>query len=253
MLNKGDCHLYGLSFFSLNVKQQYFYKRAMSIIAESELLIPACELCADDINKVLRAVLNDHPEFFWFKGKWTLDEFNGKRYAIPYYIFDKIDIYEIQKIIDESVKKSCGAITGSITCEKIRKLYDWILDNVDYGTYDNSDGQTIYDALVCKKAVCKGLSKSMQYLSERVNCFSALREGSLDGISKHIWNIVRIDGKYYNVDVSMGYSEFSFLFDLCRQIDRYRCFLVSDKTLSKTHQINILQYPVVCNDEYIGE
>ena len=58
-----------------------------------------------------------------------------------------------------------------------------------------------------------------------------------------IWNIVEINGKYYNVDVSMGYDCFSDLFDDSRKFDKYRCFAVPDDQLSEFHRIYHLPWP----------
>lgn len=58
-----------------------------------------------------------------------------------------------------------------------------------------------YGALVDGKAVCDGYTKAFQYLLQRVGIQSFMVTGIGNGV-KHAWNIVRIDGKYYNVDLT---------------------------------------------------
>lgn len=93
--------------------------------------------------------------------------------------------------------------------DKIKSIYDWICDNVHYDyTYLNSlnQGGTVnllkhsaYAALVEKKTVCQGYSNLLYRLALEagINCRIIL--GSSYG-ERHSWNIVKIDGKYYNLD-----------------------------------------------------
>ena len=93
--------------------------------------------------------------------------------------------------------------------DKIKSIYDWICDNVHYDyAYLNSlnQGGTVnllkhsaYAALVEKKTVCQGYSNLLYRLALEagINCRIIL--GSSYG-ERHSWNIVKIDGKYYNLD-----------------------------------------------------
>ena len=88
--------------------------------------------------------------------------------------------------------------------EKIKGTYDWITENVQYD-FDNYDDPTYllkhstYAALIQRVAVCQGYA-SLYYrllLELGVDC------RYISGISdneRHGWNIVRLEGKYYNCD-----------------------------------------------------
>ncbi|MBR2889378.1 MAG: leucine-rich repeat protein, partial [Oscillospiraceae bacterium] len=88
--------------------------------------------------------------------------------------------------------------------EKIKGAYDWITENVQYD-FDNYDDPTYllkhstYAALIQRVAVCQGYA-SLYYrllLELGVDC------RYISGISdneRHGWNIVRLEGKYYNCD-----------------------------------------------------
>lgn len=240
-------------FFLLDPKQQCFYEIVREAIAKHEQWIPIKGLTVSEVNSVLKAVLTDTPDFFWFEGKWSMENLEGKGYLVPKYTFDTSASYEIRQQLDNICKDFCMTISSNkSTYEILRVAYDWLITNVQYGV-SQSNGQTIYDALIARKAVCKGLSKGLQYLLKQINCFSTLKEGTLDGVTKHIWNIVEINNKYYNVDVSMGYEAFSYLFEGNERNNRYRCFAVSDTQLLKTHRINYAAGSSLrCNYDYIG-
>ena len=120
--------------------------------------------------------------------------------------------------------------------QKAKYIYNWILKNVSYG-FGPHEGQTIEDALIGRKAVCKGLSKAYQLLMMKCGIITTLREGTIDGRATHIWNGVILDKETLNVDISMGYSRFSYLFREEITYDPYHCFLITDETISKTHRL----------------
>lgn len=247
----------GYAFYFLSRRKQAAYRDFLSGILRHEPSIGIFGLSAEEVNQVLKAVLTDVPGCFWFEGKWELYEAPGaghqasgsgiepeqpgnperaSGFVRPLYTFSPTD----SRAIRERIGEVCAEIHSAVKdrdkeIEQVRYIFDWLLDHVSYGVSDGR-GQTICDALVNRAAVCKGTSKALQYILLRMNIFSTLKEGTLDGLHRHVWNVVRTDGKYYNTDVSMGYDCFSYLFDDSRQNDRYRCFSVSDARLSKTHR-----------------
>ena len=199
--------------------------------------IPVPGLLPSQINSIFKEILLEHPEFFWFDGKWSLLEEGATPFAYPLYLFPSWTAHsllsEINSIADQLVKSAEGAQCNSYDTAKY--FYDWLLKNVDYGM-GRLAGQTIYDVFVERKAVCKGLSKAFQFLSQKAGIPVGLAEGTIDERAKHIWNTVEINSARFNVDVSMGYGCFSFLFHGNDQNDPYRCFMVSDEQLSLTHR-----------------
>ena len=83
--------------------------------------------------------------------------------------------------------------------QKIKFAYDFIIANVQY---DKSlTKHSAYDALIGKSAVCEGCANllyrilSMFGIPCRIVTGKGLRES-------HAWNIVRLNGKWYNMDVT---------------------------------------------------
>lgn len=198
------------------------------------VLLPKTALC--EVNRTLKAILTDNPQFFWFTGKWGMRQNADTMEIFPKYLFDHTGMVNALGGIEQTVRELREPILRfREPYQRLRFAYEWMLDNVAYGQTEHG-GQTIYDALVKRRAVCKGMSKAFQFLMDTFGVFSTLQEGTLDGIAKHVWNVVEIEGKYYHVDISMGYDRFSFLFDDAKD-DRYRCFAVSDAQLWRTHKL----------------
>lgn len=90
--------------------------------------------------------------------------------------------------------------------DKIKGIYDWMCANIKYD-YDNLDNSayllkhTAYAALVNKTAVCQGYALLFYRLCLELGVDARYISGTANGGS-HGWNIVKLDGLYYNVDAT---------------------------------------------------
>ena len=109
--------------------------------------------------------------------------------------------------------------------EKIKGVYDWICTNVVYD-YDGLVNQnnpmiyTAYAALIDRTSVCQGYAALFYRLMLELGVDCRVITGTVDEVG-HAWNIVKLDGVYYNVDATFDAAY--------RQADlNYSYFLVSD-------------------------
>ncbi len=91
--------------------------------------------------------------------------------------------------------------------EKELALHDHIVKNYSYDT-DEAEADEISDEatsitsfLLNKKGVCEAYANTFMALCCLSGIECHLATGKLDGVN-HAWNIVKIDGEYYNVDVT---------------------------------------------------
>ncbi len=221
-------------FFLQDQMESMAYEQFSDGIEQMKKEIELTDLSEEGLASVIHAVLNDNPGFFWFEGKAFVERKANLFVVKPKYLFDSekrnLAVGQIQHI-----QSYFDAYRNKRDFEKAKAVYDWLQENVTYTS--NCSGQNIYDALIEKKAVCKGLSKAYQFLLSGLNVFSTLVTGTLDGVARHTWNIVEIDGAYYNVDVSLGYCLFDFLFHDADRTNRYRTFLKSDAQFAGTHRL----------------
>ena len=97
-------------------------------------------------------------------------------------------------------------LAGKTDYEKIKSIHDYICDNVDYdyeGLEDstNTIKYTAYSALIYGKAVCNGYTM----LFYRMCMDAGIPTRIITGYGKddaHAWNIVELDGYYYNIDTT---------------------------------------------------
>ena len=90
--------------------------------------------------------------------------------------------------------------------EKITGVYNWVTENVQYD-FDNLDDDsytlkyTTYSAIIQRNTVCQGYATLVYRLLLSLDVDCRLISGMADG-ENHAWNIVYLDGKYYNVDAT---------------------------------------------------
>ena len=224
-------------------EQELYYEIRNEIFKRTDYLSVFSNV--ETVDKVINAIMLDNPEIFWFQGKWRAKEENGSLIIAPIYTINSVDIRLLSEEIENNINKVISILPKDPLCI-IRKVYEWLICNVCYER--NDADQSIKGTIIDKKAVCKGIARTFQLFMNRLNIPSLLIEGSLDGIARHTWNIVIVDGKPYHIDVTLGYQQFFYLFSKEKRNMRYPCFLVSDETIYKAHKI-IKALPIVCNDD----
>ena len=84
---------------------------------------------------------------------------------------------------------------------KEKYVYDWIVMHTTYQS--NSYDQTAYGVLMNHQAVCAGFASTFTYLMNRLGIPTYTVTGyssSETGSGEHAWNIIKLNGRYYNVD-----------------------------------------------------
>ena len=94
-------------------------------------------------------------------------------------------------------------LSGKSDYQKIKAIYDYICENVSYD-YTNPDDDTYiqkytaYGALIDKAAVCQGYASLFYRMALDAGVDARVISGDAGG--PHAWNVVRLNGKYYNLD-----------------------------------------------------
>ena len=113
--------------------------------------------------------------------------------------------------------------------EKVCAIYDYICENItyDWTGYILGDEMiyTAYAALIRKSAVCQGYASLFYRLALELGVDTRVISGSSRKQS-HGWNIVRLDGKYYNLDCTWDAVN-------AQNDDPYGYFLRSDANFSE--------------------
>ncbi len=113
--------------------------------------------------------------------------------------------------------------------EKVKRIYSYVTQNVEYDYTHLNQGAnyapmfTAYAALIDGTAVCQGYSLLM-YRMLRDNGIPARCIGGTSNNQLHMWNIVNVDGKFYDCDSTWDAGSSTFTY-----------FLRGEDYFSKTH------------------
>lgn len=148
------------------------------------------------------------------RGKWTP---SGNSYNInltfqfTYYTTRSQENQVNSKV--SALRKSLG-LSGKSQYEKVCLIYDWICDNVTYDydhLYMGTDYPlqfTAYGACIDNTCVCQGYAVFFYRMALEEGIDARVITG--DGGGPHAWNIVRLDGKYYNLDSTWDAGVYSY-------------------------------------------
>ena len=143
---------------------------------------------------------------------------DNNKYIADFYIFymtKKDSIDAMRKTVDDKVDAFINSLGDDLTdLEKVLLVHDFIVGNTTYGytqyTTQNGEikpttvksqnnGHSMYGVLIDGVGVCQSYTEAMCYILDKldVECVSCV----CDDIN-HVWNCVKIDGKWYHVDAT---------------------------------------------------
>jgi hypothetical protein len=130
-----------------------------------------------------------------------------------------------KKILQDAVKEKVEEIAGEILkpgmsyIEREIAINNYLASTIEYDNeaaaqlvkYGNVDEEyynsfNAYGALIEGIAVCEGYSEAFKLLCDRAGIYCIIVTGELDGVG-HAWNRVRINDKWYDVDVTNNDKE----------------------------------------------
>lgn len=110
--------------------------------------------------------------------------------------------------------------------EKEKAIHDYLVNHFSYD--QDFDIYTIRGFLQNNEGVCQAYADTFQLLMNLIGIQCITQSGIANGVS-HAWNIVLLDGEWYNVDVTWDDPIST------KDILRYDYFNITDKQLSKDH------------------
>ncbi len=187
---------------------------------------------ADEFERVMYAVYNDHPELFWLETTYSYGYTNSGEVVSANLVFN-ISREELEAAKEKFNNSALAVISETefidSDIEKERYVHDYIINNVVYDEKSELN-QSAYSALVNGRSVCAGYSRAFQYIMIQIGipcyyCTGFANQGD------HAWNLVMINGKLANVDVSWDDCDN----DKVTDERRYKYFNISDEEIGQTH------------------
>ena len=146
--------------------------------------------------------------------------------------------------------------------EKVCAVYEYICSNVTYDYENLNDDNYLlkfsaYAALMDKTAVCQGYAMLLYRLLLELGVENRIVAGVSNGES-HAWNIVKLDGHYYNLDATWDAGNDEYLYFLkCRENfgDHARYLNYASMDFCREHPMSTTDYvehASVETDQYVN-
>lgn len=153
-----------------------------------------------------------------------------------------------QIIVDEII------VPGMSEFEKAITIHDWLTFNLDYDhSYTNYH---VEEALKTRTCVCQGYAECFELMAEMAGLDASMVGGNAVNSSgkreSHAWNQVKIDGEWYNVDVTWDDpSDGADKKAEDHSGNSYKYFLVSKTQLEENHNAtDYFEDEKACNATY---
>lgn len=223
----------------LSENQQSVYRQIYANAQNlTEKFAPEKTVSASDVKIAFEAVIGDHPEMFWLETGYSSKYLaNGQCVEIDLKYNSTADDLESAKQRFDAAAQNLitGAASLDSNYEKEKYVHDALASAVTYDLTADMN-QSAYSALVNGKSVCAGYARAYQYLLQQLGIPCYYCTGYSGG--DHVWNIVKLEDGYYNVDVT---------WDDAAAI-RYDYFNKTDADFASTHvRQNLSVYLPACN------
>lgn len=210
----------------LNKRYHDLYKQIYYEVSNLNSVVkPKVAISRYDLSQVVEAVIYDHPELFYLSNRYSF-KYNASDmvYEITIKFNSLVKDYEANKLAFDNEVNNIITIANMYETdyEKEKYVHDYLYDNVTYDS-TSSYNQSAYSALVNGSSVCAGYSKAFQLIMTKLGIPTYYVTG--DSYGDHAWNLTRIDGVYYNVDVTWDDTSYT----------NYTYFNISDSDISINH------------------
>lgn len=211
---------------------------------EKSFLIPGLE--GRELTELYWKLRLDCPEIFYTTG------FRCRRYPgsgnvelVPEYLYDKAKIKEQQKAMKARLEKLVRQAPKGSEWEKEQYVHDFICQYVHYDKLKKPYSHEITGPLGQGVGVCEGIAKTVKLLCDALGiwCIVVISEANPEKKIRyrHAWNVVRIGGTYYHLDVTFDNTLGQ------KETLRYDYFNLDDKQIFRDHEAVIGQVPS-CSD-----
>ena len=223
----------------LNILEKKIYRQIYDGILNFSS--PICCNHSTHLADIIYAVSYDNPELFYvkFQGKFRCEtSILGSRVYLDY-LYNKNQV----ALFNSRLEKLLSVFSKKDDLSTVKKIHDYLIENITYDKGEITKGitdpenHTIVGALVKKTAVCEGFAKAFQFILTHLGIECYFAHGTALGFISnteiaHGWNVVRINGKYYHIDVT---------FNACLTSPempkvRYDYFCLTDSEMSRDHK-----------------
>lgn len=173
---------------------------------------PSCmlpnEITEDELSDMYKVLYAECPELLHLDGAQSYEYSyrtrpSGLVYELTFSYELSEDEYRRQyKACCEVIDRLVSETEGMTDAEKEMYVYKYIALGCVYDKVSSNCGSA-YGTLVDGRAKCAGISRAMKWAMEEmgIQCL-VLMGDTVDSPEGHDWNVIRLDGEYYDLDVT---------------------------------------------------
>ena len=229
----------------LSKNEQKVYEKIFHGLENVKREIPVGVRSFSKIEKIMDAVIEDHPEIFYVSGGQVYVSALGSRIE-PKYNYSKNEIDEKRwacEVQRESVLNGPVYTNPMMIALRIHNLLGV---NVKYKE-TGKEAHSIVGPLLDMEAVCEGYAKAMKYLLDGYGIPCMVVKGTAKGSSEsafepHGWILAYINGRWRHIDPT-----FDCTLSYGKQI-REDYFQLTDDEIQKDHCWDRQRYPKAVRD-----
>mgnify|MGYP003296479896 FL=1 len=227
---------------NLNNKQQLAYRIILAEISDfpKEIVIPV--ISENELQEMFMALSYDNPEIFFLGNRCSMTSIGKINNFVPQYLITKEEYEEGMKKTFDACNDLLREVKGASDYEKELFLHDKLAEICDYEDSNDPYIYTMYGTVVNHRANCEGYSRTMQYLLTRLGIENHLvigeAQNAKDVFEGHMWNAVKIDGKWYNLDATWDDYILANGGGATTNEASHAYFNISTEDLSVSHKVN---------------
>lgn len=228
----------------ISEEEQLAYRQILGCVEAYEESVTLTTQDKNVMEDAFLALMSDRGDLFYVSGYSYVEYTNADGALLslefkPTYsmTLEEKNAYEasIQEIVNSEY---LSKITDDMTdYEKALTIFETMIEEVSYqeGAEQN---QNIISTFLYGQTVCQGYASGYQYLMKQLGIPSFIVTGRASGAS-HAWNMIYLDGNWYNVDVTWGNASYSLdgqETDEKQNYVNYAYFGISNELLNQTHE-----------------
>lgn len=166
---------------------------------QTKAFVPVETTSQNVLKNAFMAVVNDHPEIFWVETAYTF-QYTPSGTARMDLQFNQTanNLDQAKSNFNEKADEIISAAQNlGSNYDKEVQVHDDLIDGITYNL-NAPMNQSAYSALVSGQTVCAGYARAYQYIMQQLEIPAYYCTGYAG--ENHAWNIVKLDGDYYNVD-----------------------------------------------------
>lgn len=195
----------------LDRTEKKLYDNMVSVFSRYEEQVSCGNLAPEAIQRIYMAVYDDHPELYHLPYNPSIRQITGLFGANATLnvsnVFSASQIRKIDQQI-ESVYKTLSEQLGGVKTdlEREQAVCEYLIANTTY-EINNLYNQNAATVICNHKGQCSGIAKAAKLLLNRFGIETIIVNGTASDASTgiagpHTWNIVKIDGVFFHLDVT---------------------------------------------------